>query len=61
MLLPAFLMHINSTFGAVINMGSSFFATDGTFHDLLPQLSFSFCLNPSGAAPFSLSSLESVT
>jgi len=59
MLLPAFLVHINSTFGAVINMGSSFFATDRTFHDLLPPLSF--LLNPSGLALFCLSSLESVT
>jgi len=59
--LPAFLVHINSTFGTVINMGPGFLATDRTFHDSLPPLSFSFCLNPSGLALFSLSSLESVT
>jgi hypothetical protein len=59
MLLPAFLVHINSTFGTVINMGFSFFATDGTFHDLLPPLSF--FLSPSASNLFSLSSLESVT
>jgi len=57
--LPAFLVHINGTFGTVINMGSGFLATDGTFHDSLPLLSF--FLNPSGLAPFPLSSLESVT
>ena len=57
MLLPAFLMHIDSTFGAVIDMDPSFFATDGTFHDSLPPLSF--FLNPSGLVPFP--SLESVT
>jgi len=33
MLPPAFLMYINSTFGTVINMGSSFLATDRTLHD----------------------------
>jgi hypothetical protein len=60
MLLPAFLVHINSTFSAVINMGPGFFATDRTFHDSVPPLSLSFCLNPSGLALF-LSSLESVT
>ena len=59
--LPAFLVHINGTFGAVINMSPGFLATDRTFHDLVPPLSFSFCLNPSGSALFSLSSLESVT
>ena len=26
---PAFLVHINGTFGAVINMGPGFLATDG--------------------------------
>jgi hypothetical protein len=61
MLLPAFLVYINGTFGTVINMGLGFFATDRTFHDLLPPLSFPFCPNPSGLALFSLSSLESVT
>jgi hypothetical protein len=61
MLLPAFLVHINSTFGTVINMGPGFFATDRTFHDSLPPLSLSFFLNPSGLAPFPLSSRESVT
>jgi hypothetical protein len=59
MLLPAFLVHINGAFGAVINMGPGFFATDRAFHYLLPPLSF--FLNPSGLAPFPLSSLESVT
>jgi len=59
--LPAFLVHINGTFGAVINMGPGFLATDRTFHESLPPLPFSFCPNPSGLAFFSLSSLESVT
>jgi hypothetical protein len=45
--LPAFLVHINGTFGAVINMSSGFLATDRTFHDSLPPLSLSFFLNPS--------------
>ena len=57
-LLPAFLVHINSTFGTVVNTGSGFLATDGTFHDLLPPLSF--FPNPEGLDPFPLSSLESV-
>jgi hypothetical protein len=59
MLLPAFLVHINSTFGTVINTSPGFFATDRTFHDLLPPLSF--LPNPEGLDPFPLSSLESVT
>jgi len=59
--LPAFLVHINGTFGTVIDMSPGFFATDRTFHDSLPPLSFPFCPNPSGLALFSLSSLESVT
>jgi hypothetical protein len=59
MLLPAFFVHINSTFGTVINMDPGFFATDRAFHYSLPPLSF--FLNPSGLAPFPLSSLESVT
>jgi hypothetical protein len=58
---PAFFVHVNGAFGAVINMGPGFFATDRTFHDSLPPLSFPFCLNPSGLTLFSLSSLESVT
>ncbi len=49
MLLPALRVHINGTFGTVINMGSGFFATDRTFHESLPPLSFPFCLNPSGS------------
>jgi hypothetical protein len=59
MLLPAFLVHIDSTSGTVINTNPGFFATDGTFHDLLPPLSFS--LDRSGFVPFPLSFLESVT
>ena len=58
---PAFLVHINGTLGTVINMNPGFLATDGTFHDSLPPLPFSFCLNPSGLVLFPLSSLESVT
>jgi hypothetical protein len=58
---PAFLVHIDGTFGAVINMGPGFLATDVTFHDLLPPLSFSFFPSPAGLTLFSLSSLESVT
>jgi hypothetical protein len=58
---PAFLMHINGTFGAVINMGPGFFTTDRTFHDLLPSPPFAFLLSPSGLAIFPFSSLESVT
>jgi len=59
--LPAFLMHINGTLGTVINMGPGFLATDGTFHDSSPPLSFPFFPNPSGLVLFPLSSLESVT
>jgi len=61
MLLPALLMHINGTSGAVVNMGSGFLATDRTLHDPLPPLSLSFFLDPSGLALFPLSALESVT
>ena len=61
MLVPAFLMYINGTFGTVINMGPDFLSTDRTFHDSLPPLPFPFCPNPSGLALFPLSSLESVT
>jgi hypothetical protein len=61
MFAPALLVHINGTLGTVIDMGSGFFAADGTFHDLLTQLSFPFCPNPSGLALFPFSSLESVT
>jgi len=46
MLLPAFLMYIDSTFGTVINMGFGFLATDRTFHFSLPPLSFSFFFDP---------------
>jgi hypothetical protein len=59
MLLPAFIVHINSTFGTVINTDLSFFATDRTFHYLLPPLSF--FPNPERLDPFPLSSRESVT
>jgi hypothetical protein len=58
---PAFLVHINGTFGTVINMGPGFLATDRTLHDSLPPPSFSFFPKPSGPALFPLSSLESVT
>ena len=58
-LLPAFLVHINSTFSTAINTDSGFFATDGTFHDLLPPLFF--LLEPSEPVPFPPSALESVT
>jgi hypothetical protein len=58
---PAFLVHINGTFGTVVNMGSGFLATDGTLHDSSPPLSFSFFPNPSRLALFPLSSRESVT
>jgi len=60
-LLPAFLMHINSTFGTVINTGPGFLATDRTFHNPLPPPSFSFFPDHSGLPLFPLSSLESVT
>jgi hypothetical protein len=59
MLLPAFFVHINTTFSAMVNMGFSFFAADGAFHDLLPPLSF--FPNPERLDPFPLSSRESVT
>jgi len=59
-LTPAFLMHVNGTFSTVINMGPSFFATDGTFHDSLPPSSLPLCLDPSVLAPFPFSALESV-
>jgi len=38
MLLPAFLMHIDSTFSAVIDMGSGFSTTNGTLHWLSPLI-----------------------
>ena len=56
--LPAFLVHINGTFGTVIDMGPGFLATDRTFHYSLPPLSF--FPNPEGLGPFPFSSLESV-
>ena len=59
MLVPASLVHINGTFGTVVNANPGFFATDRTFHDLLPPLSF--FPDPSGFIPFPLSFLESVT
>ena len=46
---PAYLVHIGRTFGAVLNVGSCFLATDRIFHDSLPPPSFP------------LSPLESVT
>jgi hypothetical protein len=58
-LLPALLVHINSAFGTVINTNTGFFATDRTFHDLLPPLSF--FPDPEGLGPFPFSSRESVT
>jgi hypothetical protein len=58
-LAPAFLVHINSTFGTVINTNPGFFATDRTFHCLLPPSPFFF--DSSEPAPFPRSSLESVT
>ena len=56
MLLPAFLMHINSTFSAVVNMGYGFFSTNRAFHDSLPPLSISLAF-PS--APVVTSSVSS--
>jgi hypothetical protein len=58
-LVPAFLVHIDSTFGTVIDTAPGFLATDRTFHDLLPPLSF--FPDPEGIGPFPLSSRESVT
>jgi hypothetical protein len=58
-LLPALLMNIHGTLGAMVNTDSGFFATDGTFHDLLPPLFF--LLEPSEPVPFPSSALESVT
>ena len=60
-LLPAFLVHIDSTFGTAIDSNPGFFATDRTFHDLLPPLFFLLELEPSEPAPFPPSALESVT
>ena len=57
---PAFLVHINGTLGTVINMGPGLLAADGTFHDSLPQLSFSCFPKPSGLALLPFSPLESV-
>jgi hypothetical protein len=57
--LPALLVHIDSTFGAVVNANPGLFATDRAFHDLLPPLSF--FADPEGTGPFPLSSRESVT
>jgi hypothetical protein len=58
-LLPAFLVHIDSTFGTVVNADPGFFAADRASHDLLPPLSF--FPDPEGIGPFPLSSRESVT
>jgi hypothetical protein len=41
MLLPALLVHVNTTFGTVIDANLRLFATDRTFHDLPPPLSLS--------------------
>jgi len=40
MLLPALLMHINSAFSAVVDMGSSVFSANRTFHWLSPKIIF---------------------
>jgi hypothetical protein len=58
-LAPAFLVHINSTFGTMVNAHLSFFAADGTFHGLLAPLSF--FPDPEEVDPFPFSSRESVT
>ena len=58
MLMPAFLVHINSTFGTVVNAHFGFFAADRTFHDLLPPLSF--FPSPEEVDSFPLPSRESV-
>jgi hypothetical protein len=59
MLLPAFAVHIDTTFGTVVNENSGFFATDRAFHDLPPPSSF--FPDPETLNPFPLSSRESVT
>jgi hypothetical protein len=38
MLLPAFFMHINSTSGAVVDMGSGIFSANRAFHWLSPSI-----------------------
>jgi hypothetical protein len=57
--LPAFLVHINTTFGAIINTNPGLFATDRAFHDLLSPLSL--FPDPEGLTLFPFSSRESVT
>ena len=40
MLLPVFLMHMNSTLSAVVNVGSGLFLTKGAVHLTPPRLTF---------------------
>ena len=42
MLLPALLVNIDSTSGAVVNMGSSPFSANRTIHSLSPLRLFSY-------------------
>jgi len=58
---PALFMHINTAFSTVVNMGSSFPATNRAFYDFPPPLSNSFFLGPLASSLSLLSSLESVT
>jgi hypothetical protein len=58
-LLPASLVHVNTAFGTVINTNPRLFATDRTFHDLPPPLSF--FPDPEGLGLLPFSSRESVT
>jgi hypothetical protein len=59
MLMPTLLAHMNRTLSTLIDTNPGFFATDRTYHDLLPPSSFFPA--PEGLDPFPLSSRESVT
>jgi len=58
-LLSAFLIHIHSTFGTIVDTNSGFLTTDRTFHDSL--LPLSFFPDSEGLDTFPFPSRESVT
>ena len=48
--LPALLMHIDSTPGTIVDMGSGLFTTNGTIHWLLPGCRLNLTLLPISAS-----------
>ncbi len=59
MFMPTLLVYMNRTLSTLTDAKPGFFATDRTYHDLLPPSSFFPA--PEGLDPFPLSSRESVT